>query len=192
MKKKFLLMIVFIFLLFGSNAEAKTIKVISCENFSTVAPHDIYKVKTIRESKISNDFYLEPNTVIVGEVTKIHKPKRGKQDSYFEFQPKTYIYNDKTEDFNELNLNGKIKEYKNFDPTEIVFKTGLGVANFFLKGIIDVGEFVIGAYQNKYEGRIKSGVLNIYNNSFLTFIEYGKELNIKEGDVLVLKIKKIR
>lgn len=191
MKKIFLLIIIFIFLLFGSNVEAKTIKVISCENFSTANPNETFKVKILEEKKISKDLYLEPNNIIVGHVIRVYKPRRGKRDSYFELVPSEMIVDGEKVEINDPTLVGKIQSCKKLNPCIIVFKAGSLVVNFYLKGVINAAIITKGAIKNEYHNRIKSGWMEYYNSSFLTFVENGKELNITEGDILVLKIKKI-
>lgn len=187
--KKFLIVIAFIFLSIFSKVQAQTIKVAALEDFTTATPTATFKIKTLEPKQISNSLYLPEDTVISGIVIRVYEPQRGKRTSSFEFLPTSMICNDKDIEINNSKLFAKIVEYKPIDKKDMAIKVGVNVANFLLKGIIDAAEFVQGVAQNKYDGRIKSGILNVYSNSFLTYIEVGHELNINKGDTILLKIK---
>lgn len=187
--KRFLIIILSAFLL-TSTVQAQTVKVKAIENFSSTNPKQTFQVQTIKYEQFFGDFFLEPGTVISGYIVKVREPKRGQRDSCLEFMPKTISYAGKTTNINKTEIIGIIKGYEPIDKKDIAIKTGTTVADFFLKGLIDVAEFVQGAVQNKYGGRIKSGAVNVYKNSFFTLIEVGNQLNVKSGDILVLKIKK--
>ena len=49
--------------------------------------------------------------------------------------------------------------------------------------------FVDGAKTNTEGNRIKSGAKQVYDDSILSFIKYGNEIDIKKGDVFYLIVK---
>jgi len=189
MKKK-LLTFAFIFYLLTSVVHAQTIKVIALNKFSTKNPSSEYQVQIIKTEEIAEKFLLETGTIISGYVTELHKPKRGKVDSYFEFQPTSISYEGQTTDITQSNIVGVIVAYKPINPQSLVGNVAIKAANFFVLGSSQAISFTLGAAQAKNGNRIKSGLQRVYKDSFVSFIEPGKELEINTGDILVLKLKK--
>lgn len=190
--KKLFLVIIFILFFLTSSVNAQTMKVLSLENFYTQTPSQTFKIKTIEAEELENEIYLEPGTIISGNIVQVHKPRRGKRDSYFEFHPTTLTYGEKTLDITNSDIYAVIIKYKPIEPKELTFNIARKTANFFLKGMISGIEFIQGAVQGEDGQRIKSGAMNVYRDSFLVYIEAGKELSIHPGDMLILKLKKIR
>lgn len=190
--KKYLLIFTFIIFFLAPSVQAKTLKVLAIENFSTAVPKPVCKILIVDSQELIEGVYLKAGTIVSGNVIEIHKPNIGKRDSYFEIIPTSITYNGITEDITHTPVICKVQKYKHVEVKELAAKTGLSVANIILKGMIDVLEFAHGAYQDNYDNRIKSGIMEVYNSSFLKYIEPGSELNISRGDLLVLKVKKIR
>lgn len=188
--KKFALIISIFMLLSIQNVQAKTIKVESLEPLSTMNPCPTLKIKTLEPEYLFDKTYLPPDTIISGIILKVNGPKRGKRNGYIEFIPTDYTYKGHTSPIIDSQITAKIIAYEPLDPQKLTINTTKKVANYFLKGLISVGDFVIGAAEAKEGQRIKSGAIRVYQNSFLTYIEPGKELNIKTGDTLILKLKK--
>lgn len=189
MKK--ILLFIFIILFITSSAEAKTIKVISLKSFSTEFPAPTFKVQTIKKEAITEDIILEQNSIISGIVLRVESPKIGKRDSYFEFIPTKITYNGVTQEIEHPVIIVRVLGYNSINPKELTFNVARKAANFFFKGAISAIEFIDGAIEAENGQRIKSGVMKVYKDSFLSYIEAGKELNIKTGDLLTLKVKKI-
>lgn len=189
--KKILLLIFIIFFL-TLNAEAKTLKVISLKHFSTEYPAPTFAVQTTQKEIIDKGIILEEGTIISGIVLRIVPPKRGKQNGYFEFIPTEITYRGVTQKIEHSIEVAKVLGYYPIDPKDLTFDVAKKTANFFLKGAISAIEFADGAIKAENGQRIKSGATKVYKNSFLSYIEPGKELNINRGDMLILKIKTIR
>lgn len=185
--KKFLSLTIIMLLFLTSKAQAQSIKVSAIDDFSSEQSSSVFKVKTIEYNQIQGMFF-EPGTIISGMVLKVHEPARGKRDGYFEFIP-TNIGDTK---INSPKTIGKITYYKPVDPPKAALNIAGKIANIFLKGLITGAEFAQGAIEAPNGQRIKSGAKKAYNDSFLSYIEVGQELNIKPGDILILKLKKVR
>lgn len=186
--KKFLFIFTFAFFLSTSSVQAKIIKVVALEDFSSKQPSSIFTVQTIESKQLAKNVFLPATTVISGFIINVEEPKRGKRNSYIEFVPTTITYNGKTRKLTHSSINAKVTEYTYTDPKKATIDISLKVANIFLRGLISAAEFVQGAVTAQNGTRIKSGAMNVYQKSFLTYIEVGKELNIKKGDTLKLKL----
>ena len=67
-------------------------------------------------------------------------------------------------------------------------KTAGAVGDYFLQGVSYGISFVDGIVTNNEGNRLKSGVKQVYDDSFLSYIEYGQEIEIKEGDAFYLVV----
>jgi len=193
MKKKFLIFTFGLFLL-TSNAQANTdtIKVMSLEQFSTQNPSSDYKVQTIEREKLSDGTFLETGTIISGHVVRVKPPKRLKRNGYFEFVPDTFSYDGETQIIEKSDMIAKVVGYKPIDPKELAFSAVKTAAGFAVKGATQGISFVEGVAQAENGDRLKSGFINVYKDSPLSYLEVGSELNVNVGDILILKLKKIR
>lgn len=190
MKKIILLVICFIFFL-GTTAQAKSIRVISLEDFSTASPSDIYKVQVLEREELKDGTIVEAGTIITGEVVKVKNASRGKRNGYFEFIPISYTYDKVTHKIENPRYYAKVVGYAPMDKKEIVESAARGAVGFFFKGASQGISFVQGVAQAEDGSRIKSGLVQMYKDSPLTYIEEGKELQVKPGDLIVLILKKI-
>lgn len=189
MKKTILLIFIWFILPLGANA--KTIKVEALQDFSTQNPTAVFSVKTTQYEEINNNF-IEPGTKILGEIIKIQGPKRGKRDGYLEFVPKTWT-SSKTNGKIEVNYTiGRIIGYEPVDPKGLAFNVTRKVANFLLKGAVSAAEFTHGAITAEKGQKIKTGLNEVYKDSFISYVEFGENLNIHTGDILLLKLTKVR
>lgn len=189
--KKFLL-IIFTLLFLSCSVEAKTLRVLSLKSFSTQMPSPTFAVQTVQRECLTQGVVLESGTIISGIVLKVEPPKRGKRNSYFEFIPTETTYRGKTQKLKHSVIVAQVLGYNPVKPRELAFGITRKVANFFLKGAISALEFADGAIEAQDGQRIKSGAMKAYKDSFFSYIEPGKELNIERGDILTLKIKTIR
>lgn len=189
--KKFLL--IFAFLIFSVvDVQAKNIKVVALEAFSTQNPSPEFAVQTMRDELLDEETFLPADTLIYGTILRVEEPKRGKRNAYIEFIPNRLVYDEKTVDVKDSNLVGIITGYTPIDPLDLTFNVARKTANFVFHGVVSAAEFALGVVENQEGNRIKSGAMNVYRDSFLSYIEVGEELNVKKGDILIFKIKKIR
>ena len=187
--KKFVFIVAFVLLFLTSSVQARIIKVEALEDFSTQNPATVFSVRLINNEKLRNE-NIDAGTIISGQVIKIEGPKRGKRNGYLEFIPMSWVNNGKDEKI-EINYGvARVIGYKPIDPKEATFYVARKVANFFLRGAISCVEFAQGAICAPKGEKMKTGFTKVYEDSFLTFIEVGEELNVHTGDILVFKLKK--
>lgn len=190
MRKFFVILVFLMFSCLG--AQAKSIKVVALEPFSTENPSPTFAVQVMQDEFLPNETFLPADTVIYGIILRVEEPKRGKRNAYIEFIPQKITYDDKTIDINDSRLVAIIKGYTPIDPVDLTFYVARKTANVVFKGAVSAVEFALGAVENEDGNRIKSGAMSVYRDSFLTYVEVGEELNVKKGDILIFKIKKIR
>lgn len=190
--KKFLSLFVIVVCFLASSVQAKTIKVEALQDFTTVNPAPTFRIKTLEPEELPFDTFLPKNTVISGILLKANAPQIGKRNSYIELIPTEMSYKEKVIPLRNSKLTAVIVAYAPLSNKEIAVNVARKTANIFLRGLISVVEFVQGAAKAKDGERVKSGVLNAYEDSFFSYIEPGKDLNIHKGDTVYLKIKKIR
>lgn len=172
--------------------EAKTLRVLSLEPFSTAIPSSTFAVQVIQKETLAKGIILEQGTIIFGVVLKINSPTIGKRNGSFEFVPTEIIEKGVLRKLETPVISAKVMGYSPIHPSELTINITKKVANFFLRGAITALDFINGAMEAPEGQRFKTGVLNAYKNSFFSYIEPGKELNVKRGDIIILKIKTIR
>ncbi len=163
----------------------------SLEDFSFENNDNIVKFKAIEENTFKNGITFEKDSIICAKVTKVIEPKRGKRNGYLIVDPKSYTVPSKggeTVEINDEYWVAKVLGFKPFNVKDSAVGAGLAVAGHFVKGIGQFYYFGKGIVSpNEGEGRLKSGVKNVYENSPLAYIEEGEEVNINKGDLLLLK-----
>lgn len=189
--KKILLTIGILFCL-TPTVYARTLRVESVQNFSTENPSPTYSVRVLDREEFKNGKVLEPGTVISGQVVKVQNAQRGKRNGYFEFLPSSATYNGETKTAQNPIVIAKVVGYSPMEPKDLALKAVKSAAGFAVKGASQGIAFVEGVAEAQDGNRLKSGIVNVYKDSPLSFIEVGSELNIKDGDILLLKLKKIR
>ena len=198
MKRIILLCLLFlagvIFPVFSNENEVDTTnKVIveSLEDFLVDNNCNTVKFKVLKENSFENGITFEKDSIISAKAAKVVEPKRGRRNGYLVIAPESYTVpskNNKNIKINDEYWFANVVGYKPFDVKKAAFGAGLGVAGHFIKGIGQIFYFGKGIIApNEGEGRLKSGAKNVYENSPLCYIEEGEEVNIKTGDVLLLK-----
>ena len=189
--KKLLLIII---LITSSVFASDKIKVEALEDFNSVIPSENFKAKLYEDAKAKNLFLIKGD-IIFCHLEKTKKPTRAKQDAkiYFKitsYQDKLGLHTLKTP------LNAKYakkilskEELKKIPPKNIAKKVGGTVGDFFTTGVSYGISFVDGIITNNEENRLKSGIKQVYDDSFVSLIEYGNEIVIKKGDIFYFIIK---
>ncbi len=162
----------------------------SLDDFSFNHQVDTVKLKVLEKNKFQNGVKFEKDAIITAKVAKVVDPKRGKRNGYLVVDPLSYTVPSsgavvKLEDeYWFANVVG----YKPFDAKSAAAKAGLSVAGFFVKGIGQIFYFGKGVISPEDgENRLKSGAKSVYENSPLAYIEEGEEVDIKTGDIMLLK-----
>lgn len=170
---------------------AQAVKVTALNNFSTINPTKTMQVVAIEHVEFKNGIIFENGTVITGQILDVKQPKRGKRNASFKFKPTSYSYNGKTSTVEDENFIGKYKEYKELNKAELAGKAATTAGGMILHvPLFSQGISLIkGMWKNNEDNRLKSGVVQVYKDSPLTYVEEGKDINIKEDDVFIFKFK---
>ena len=174
-------------LLLAPSVLASTMCVRAVTPFSTETPTDTMTVKLLEEYKVSDGLTLPVGTVINGTVSDVVSPKRLKRDATFSFIAQKY--DDGRGVSGNFNKNYIGKYYQKVDKKELAKNTSLTVGSFFVKGLSLGVNAVQGAIKNEEGNRFKSSAKSVYDNSPLSYVEEGQELDIKPNDIFWLKFK---
>ena len=173
------------------------IKVQALEEFSSIQPSENFKVKLIDDGKIK-DIFLIKGDILYCSLKRITNPKRAKQDAKIYFKINSYEDSLGIHKI-ESNLVAKYaktiiskEEVKKIPPKNIAKKVGGAVGDYFLTGISYGISFVDGLITNNEENRFKSGVKQVYDDSFVSLIEYGDEILIKQDDEFYFVVKEAK
>ena len=189
MKKIFLFLFICLFTASPSFASDK-IHVKALSEFNSVKPQQNFKVEVIESGNIENIQMIEGD-IINCTLEKVTDPKRAKRDA------KIYLhvvnYQDKlgTHEFNSpysakyAKTIVNVQEVKKIPPRKIAKKAISTASGFFIKGGSYAVSFADGFVQNQEDNRLKSGVKEVYDDSFLSLVEKGNEVNINIGDVMI-------
>jgi len=170
---------------------AQALKVSAVNDFNTIKPTKTLKVISHEHAEFKNGIVFENGGLIIGEVIDVKQPKRGKRNASFKFKPISYTYNGKTTQISDDNFIGKYKEYKELNKAEVATKaaTTAGGLIFNIPLFSQGVSLIKGMWKNDEDNRLKSGVVQVYKDSPLTYVEEGKDIVIKEDDIFILKFK---
>ncbi|MGN0192445.1 MAG: hypothetical protein ACI4CY_02830 [Candidatus Gastranaerophilaceae bacterium] len=160
-------------------------------SFSTAAPKKEFSVK-LTESLLTNDEReFKEGTVIRGTVIKINNPTRGKRNATFEFVPCYYTYDGVTNEISNKDFSMKVKPYTKPDAKQTamqVAETGAGVvANHFVPFLSQGLSFAKGIRTKANDdNRFKSGVIQVYKDSPVSYVEKGSHIKIRANDYVKL------
>ena len=90
---------------------------------------------------------------------------------------------------NIKNIDYVKEELKKIPPFKVMKNAALMVGNYFVKGLSIAYHFGEGFVKNEKDNRFKSGVTNAYEESPLSYIGEGEQLDIKVGDDFYLVFK---
>ncbi len=163
----------------------------SLDNFSTVSPKYQMSVKVVETHKFRSGFTLEKGSVIKSTVVKVTDPKRGKRNAYIVLRPSTYTVPSKGNQVRYLKngrLEAKVYKSKKLNKKEAAEKGAVGVGGLMLPGLSQLYYFGKGySHPQKGKSRLASGGRSVYENSPLSYVEKGKEMQIRRGEYLKLK-----
>lgn len=190
MKKFFILAFVFILLSLPANA-AQKIKVSALTPFNSVNPTSKMKVITLERVEFNNGIIFEDGTVVTGDIVDVKQPKRGKLNASFKFRPTEYLYNGEKHVVNDPNFIAKYIEYKEIDKLGVATSaaTTAGGLIFHIPLLSEGVSLVKGMWKNQEDNRLKSGVVQVYKDSPLSYVEEGKDVVIEENTMFILKFK---
>lgn len=166
---------------------ADYLKVTAMEDFSTENPKETFDAR-VREDAVIGRYNIGVNSVVHCQVLKVIDPRRGKRNALFFVKPLTYTQDGVVNNIEE-EMYGKYttvvlskEELKQLPYLKMAKNGALMVGNFFVKGLSICVSFVEGFAKNEKDNRLKSGITNAYEESPISYVEKGDELDIKVGD----------
>lgn len=159
------------------------------EDFNSILPNKNFKVKLVEDSKIE-DINMIRNDIINCELKEVKDPTRAKQNAKIFYILKSYEDNIGVHNFRDIYVAKYSKTIPIENTGQIAKKTATTVGSFFVKGLSYGVSFAEGVKNNEEDNRLVSGVKKVYDDSFLSLGEYGKEISIKKGDIFYLIVKK--
>lgn len=166
---------------------AKSIKVEALSDFTTEKPSKSMSLKAVTDLQINDSIVLMPGYILKGEIIDVKDPSRLKRDATFSFVLLSYI----DKNGNEHQIKDYIvgKYTTKFDTAGMAKSAALSVGDHFLKGVSLGYHAIEGAVKNEEGNRIKSGAVNIYENSFFSYVEKGGEIVIPKNGIFILNFK---
>ncbi len=190
---------VFIMLLVSCAFAADKVHVEALNGFSSADVEEgfNFKVKLVEDSTM-NDIYMLKGDILNCVLKKVTDPTRAKRDAKIYFTVESYEDSKGVHEIQESLVARYAKTVLNKEeikktPPKKIAKTAAGaVGNFFMKGFSYCVSFVDGVATNPEGNRLKSGAKQVYKDSFLSMVEYGNEVTVKEGDVFYLVVKSVK
>ncbi len=170
---------------------AQKVKVSALTPFNSLNPPEKMKVITLERVEFNNGIVFENGTVIYGDITEVKQPKRAKLNASFKFKPTSYMYNGKTYTVNDPNFIAKYIEYKELNKLELATSTAAtaGGIIFHIPLLSESVSFAKGVIKNQEDNRFKSGAKQVYKDSIFSYVEEGRDIDIKENTMFILKFK---
>lgn len=200
MKKIIKFFIVFIFsniLLINPSFASNKLHVRALEDFSSLNPNKYFSVEVINDGEIG-DLKILKGDVINCTLEKIKNPTRAKQDAKIflklnNYEDKLGIHQFPTPLKAKYSKSAVNKEeIKKIPPKKVVIKTASTVGSHFIPGLSYGVSFVDGFVENEENNRLKSAVKQVYDDSFISLVEKGSQVEIEAGDEFYLVVKKAK
>ena len=191
MKKLFLTFLVFLsFISFASDK----MHLKALQNFNSLNPTQTFSAELIEDTQVDGIFLFKGDKINCSLI-KIKDAKRAKIDAKAYFKLDSYENNEGIFNFSN-NLSAKYatkivnKESIKKTPKKKIAKTALSVAGgAFVEGAGYIVSFADGLITNNEGNRLKSGAKQLYEDSFLSYVERGDEINIKIEDTFYFIVK---
>lgn len=186
MKK--LLFVLTAMLITSSFCFAEDMKVMALNDFSTDKPSEI-RVKVLETMTLDEGVVIPEGSVVTGNMVDVIPAKRLKRDAQFSFQPLSYT----TPQNERYTINkvykGKFSPKFELDKAKLAKSAVLSVGNHLMTGFSTGVHAVKGAIDNEQGNRLVSSVNNVYEHSFLSYIEKGGATCIKAESLFSFKFK---
>ena len=167
---------------------AKGIKVQAMGNFSTANPSKTWAVQLVDNVTVNDGTVYYAGSVIYGNIVGVTDPKRLKRNATFTFVPTKY-YDSKTEKYYNVkrNFEGRYSSRSDLSAGSVIKTGAVAAGNHFISGFIGPGiALVEGVVKNEEGNRAKSAVVSVYESTPLSYVNKGKELELKKGQVFVM------
>ncbi len=187
--------LIFLFLICAPSFASNRLHVKALDDFKSAEPKKYFSMEVIEDGQI-DDIVIIRGDILNCEVKKITDPTRAKRDAKIFFKVYSLRDNKGEHQFSPSYIGKYSKsaitkeEIKKTDPKKVAKKTAGVVGGFFVKGFSYGVSFVDGAVNNKENNRLKSGAKQMYQDSVFSYVEFGKDVEIKKGDEFYLFVKK--
>lgn len=166
-----------------------TVEVQALTPFASTDPPAAMQVKTMDKVAFENGITFEPGTVVDAKVIDVKFPKRGKRNATFTLRPTAYTVNGVKKTIEDFEFTAKYKAKKPLDKGQLALSAASTVGGYFVKGLGQGISLAKGMVKNEQGNRLKSGVVQVYEDSPLAYIEKGEELYIYENDIFYLRFR---
>lgn len=167
---------------------ALNVVVESQSNISKETESADFSAKVLEAAEFTDGTTLEEGAVLNGKIIKAVEAKRGKRNAYIVIQPVSYTIGNTVKTIEDKNLEAKVVGYSKKDYKKMGLDAGLAVGGYFVKGLGQIFYFSKGLIMpDDGKSRVSSAIHNVYENTPFVYIEKGEEVEIEEGDMLVLK-----
>ncbi len=149
----------------------------------TISPNEYISLYAIGDDAYAHqDIGIKSHEEIKVKIIEYIEPKRGKRDGYYKIE---YNYGD-------IAIMGKMKVSTPKDYKDILQNTGISIVGHALKfpgfsQAIAISKGLINPDEDK--SRLKTAGENLYESTPLTYAEKGKDFQVEEDGIVVIKLK---
>lgn len=173
---------------------AKNLRVEALSDLSTENPPKTWQVRIVDGFIAEDGFVVYAGSILEGKIEGVSAPKRLKRNAAFIFVPtKYYDAGDETYKTVTENIQGKYSSMTDVTVGSVAKTGAIMVGDKVISGFFGSGVALVqGAVKNEQGNRAKSAVVSVYENSPLSYVNKGKELEIQKGQVFVMSFKQIK
>ena len=174
-----------------SPAMAKNVKVEAMSDFSTANPPKTWEVKIVDGFTTKNGSEIYSGSKIKGRIEGITDPKRLKRNANFNFIPYEYYdsVSKRTYSVNKSFI-GKYSSMTDITPGAVIEQGAIMAGSHFISGFIGPSVALVkGAVKNEEGNRAKSAAISVYESTPISYINKGKDIEIKKGQVFIMSFK---
>lgn len=168
---------------------AEDMKVKALCDFSTDSPSEI-RVQTLQAMQLDEGVFIDAGSVVTGMMIDVIPAKRLKRDATFSFMPTSYTTPQKVRYKINRKYVGKFSPKIEIDKAELAKSAALSVGDFLVNGLSTGFYAIQGAVKDEKGNRFVSSVNNVYENSFLSYVEKGGATCIKAESLFTFKFNK--
>ncbi len=166
-----------------------TVEVQALTPFDSTKPPATMRFRTLDNVSFENGVTFDLNTIVDASVIDVKFPKRGKRNASFTLRPTSYTANGVTKEISDFEFTAKYKAKREIDKGKMALSAATTVGGYFVHGLSQGVSLVKGMVKNEEGNRIKSGAVQVYEDSPLSYIEKGEELYIYENEIFYLRFK---
>lgn len=187
MKKSFFIILFVLLILFAQPAFSKNVEVKALEDFSTSNPPESISFIIEDDVVLKDSTVLHKGDTVFAKVDQVKNSKRLKRNATFTLFPEYYVDNQQVKHNFEHNFVAKYTT--GIDIKKPTKSAALTVGNHFIPGLSAGVAAIEGVVENSEGNRAKSAVKSVYDSSPLSYVEKGKEIDIRKNDSFLLKFK---